>query len=86
MSDRDDRLRAMENRMQTYYEKIMDQVYLQHHMHPTNLDHFNGMLDDMPLGEEYRGYANAAAQHGGGKKVILYTDASKSNGLPAKHR
>lgn len=80
MSDRDDRLRALEQRMTNYYEKRMDNVYLQYHRHPTYIPNYG----PDKYTNEGEGYAKGVNTNS--KKVTLITDASKSNGLPARHR
>jgi hypothetical protein len=79
-----------EQKMLDYYEKVMDQVYLLYHKHPTNLTHIN--LSDAERSElTYydamgRDLAQSLEAHTGkkNKRVHLHSDPNFSNGLPRK--
>jgi hypothetical protein len=85
------KMRINEQKMLDYYEKLMDQVYLLYHSHPTNLTHVP--LSDAELAE--MSYYAAMAKELGGeysasipkrklKKVYSMTDSNHSNGLLRK--
>jgi hypothetical protein len=75
-------------RLDAYYEKMMDEVYLLHHTYPTNLTHINMTDADLVEYGEYdavgRGLA-ASLQHQSNrkrKKVYFQSDPDYCNGLP----
>ncbi len=79
-----------EQKMLDYYDKLMDQVYLLYHTHPTNLTHLS--LTDAEIAEMVycdamgRNLADGLEAKTGkkNKKVHLHTNANFSNGLPRK--
>jgi hypothetical protein len=78
-----------EQKMLDYYEKLMDQVYLQYHTHPTNLAHIYLTAAESAEMVYYdamgRNLASAVSPAGKkNKKVHLHTDPNYSNGLPRK--
>lgn len=89
MSDpaREQRLQAIEERMERSYEKLMDEVYLKFHYHPSNIPHIDltpaekaEMVEADAMG---KGLARIMAETAGGRKVVrLITDQTRSNGLP----
>ncbi len=80
-----------EQKMLDYYDKLMDQVYLLYHTHPTNLTHI-GLTDaeiaEMvyydAMGRNLAENLSAAPSQGKKKKVHLHSDQKHSNGLPRK--
>lgn len=67
-----------EQKMLNYYEKLMDQVYLLYHQHPTNLVHVN--LTDAEKAEQ--GYNAAMAKQLGSqmqRDAQTYIDRYGSN-------
>jgi hypothetical protein len=81
-----------EQKMLDYYENVMDQVYLLYHMHPTNLPHVNltdsevaEMVYYDAMGRELADELAATSGQRKKKKVHLYSDRKRSNGLPRKN-
>ena len=80
-----------EEKMQKYFDSVMDRVYLLYHMHPTNLPHVELTPAEKAEMIEYdamgRSLAKILDDTAGGrklKKVILYGDPKRSNGLPRR--
>jgi hypothetical protein len=80
-----------EQKMVDNYEKLMDQVYLLYHTHPTNLPHIP--LSDAEIAEMayYQAMANNLGEEFTAtlgkrkkKKVYLQSDSKHSNGLLRK--
>lgn len=75
-----------EAKMLDYYDKLMDQVYLLYHTHPTNLTHIS--LTDAEVAEMSeadamgRSLAATAKNIAKRKKVVLHGVKGMSNGLP----
>jgi hypothetical protein len=85
------RMNVDEQRMLDYYDKLMDQVYLQYHVHPTNLERIP--LSDAELAElsyyqamakEFGEEFNTSISKRKKKKVYSMTDTKHSNGLLRK--
>lgn len=75
-------------RLDAYYENMMDDVYLMHHTYPTNLTHMN--LTDAELAKygEYDSIGSGLAasmqnqSHRKRKKIYFQSDPDYCNGLP----
>lgn len=75
-------------RLDTYYENMMDEVYLMHHTYPTNLTHT--YLSDYDLAKygEYDAIGSGLAasmqnqSNRKKKKVYFQSDPDYCNGLP----
>jgi hypothetical protein len=83
-------LHINEQRMQEYYDQVMDQVLLLYHTHPSNLIHIS--LSDTEraemavydaMGQELAESLKGKPEHRT-KKVRLHTDSHFSNGLPRR--
>lgn len=84
-------LNVNEQKMLGYYEKLLDQVYLLYHTHPTNLAHINlteaeiaEMVYYDAMGRNLAGSAEMQSCKKKNKKVHLHSDSRVSNGLPRK--
>ena len=78
-----------EQKMLDSYEKLMDQVYLMYHFHPSNIPHIDLTAAEKAEMVEYdamgKGLAEILKKTKGGRKVVrLITDSKRSNGLKRK--
>ena len=70
------------------YDEAMDQLFLLHHVHPTNLIHMSQTDADLVAQGEADSYARGAKKPQGrnGKKVHYQSDPDYCNGLPRRKK
>jgi hypothetical protein len=76
-----------EQKMLDYYDKLMDQVYLQYHHHQSNIPHYHISAAESAMIAGYTAMADHYASmidDPGDKRVHLHSDPKFSNGLPRK--
>lgn len=86
------RIELNETSLVNYYDQLLDELYLLHHIHPSNIPNIDLSPEEIAASNEYDGMARGLAAYSPGTKgnrskiARFHGDPHYCNGLPRKSR